>query len=144
MREGGKILGDVLSVLIKEIKPGMSEIKLDQLAEKMILERGGEPGFKKVQGYRHNLCLATNHVVVHGVPGEYLFQRGDVVGIDCGVFYKGFHTDMSHSVVVGQTDDKNIGQFLKTGEKALSLAIEQAVAGKRVGNISEVIQNTVE
>jgi methionyl aminopeptidase len=144
MREGGKILGDVLSTLVKEVKPGMSEAELDKLAEKLIIERGGEPGFKKVAGYKHTLCIATNHVVVHGIPGSYVFKEGDVVGIDCGVYFKGFHTDMSESVVVGKSNDKNVSHFLEIGKKALNLAIDQAVAGKRVGNISEVIQNIVE
>ena len=144
MRKGGKILGDVLSEVTKSAKEGVSEIELDNLAERLILERGGEPGFKKVKGYRHTLCFATNSVVVHGIPTNYVFKNGDVVGIDCGVYFEGFHTDMSQSVVVGKSSDKEVTLFLKIGEKALYEAIKQAVAGKRVGNISEVIQNIVE
>ena len=144
MRKGGKILGDVLSILTQQIKPGMSEIELDNLAENLIIKRGGESGFKKVAGYKHTLCIATNNVVVHGIPGDYKFKDGDVVGIDCGVYFEGFHTDMSQSVIVGSSNDKQVKNFLETGEKALNLAIDQAIPGKRVGNVSKVIQNTVE
>lgn len=144
MTQGGKILGEVVRDLIDKVNVGMSELELDELAEKLILEKGGEPGFKKVPGYKHTLCLATNNVVVHGIPGSYRFKKGDVVGIDCGVFYKGFHTDMSHSTVVGGTDDKAIKNFLSTGEKALDYAIKEAIVGNRIGNISEVIQDIVE
>ena len=68
MKTGGKILADVLFEVLKNIKIGVSEIELDQLAEKLILEKGGEPGFKKVEGYKHAICISTNDVVVHGIP----------------------------------------------------------------------------
>ncbi|MEK7185860.1 MAG: M24 family metallopeptidase, partial [Patescibacteria group bacterium] len=92
MREGGAILSKVLREVLNSIKPGVSEIEIDQLAEKLIFQNGAEPGFKKVPGYNYSICVSTNDVVVHGIPTEYKFKEGDVVGIDCGVFYKGFHT----------------------------------------------------
>src|ERR1035437_2290143 len=94
MQEGGKILSDVTWAVCAAAKPGVSELELDALAEKLILERGGEPGFKKVEGYHNTLCVCTNDVVVHGIPRSYRLQEGDVVDFDNGVFYKGFHTDM--------------------------------------------------
>lgn len=143
MKEGGKILGEVLSEVIRNVKPGISEIELDRLAEKLILEKGGEPGFKKVSGYNHTICASTNDVVVHGIPGEYKIKEGDVVGIDCGVFYGGLNTDMSETIQVGEGDPK-VNKFLLTGKKALEEAIEEAVEGNRVGNISKTIQDIVE
>ena len=100
MSEGGKILAEVLFELIDLVKPGMSEIELDEIAEKLILEKGAEPAFKKVTGYHHTLCVSTNDVVVHGIPSDYKFKEGDVVGIDCGVYYKGFNTDMAETIRV--------------------------------------------
>lgn len=151
MAIGGKILAEVVSAVVNYVKVGVSELDLDSLAEKMIRARGGEPGFKKVPGYHHTLCMATNDVVVHGIPTAYLFKEGDVVGIDCGVYYQGFHTDMAQTLHVKnqksnfkyQKED-DIDQFLKTGEKALEEAIKQAKAGNHVGDISKTIQSIVE
>jgi methionyl aminopeptidase len=126
------------------IKPGMTEREVDQMAEKMIRERGAEPGFQKVPGYKHTICMSTNDVVVHGIPGDYAFKPGDLVGVDCGVFYEGFHTDMSDSVVVPGAPRPESEKFLKIGKKALDEAIAEAVIGNRIGHISKKIQDIVE
>jgi methionyl aminopeptidase len=97
MKTGGHMLSQVLNEVMDSIKPGVTELELDQLAEKLIREKGGESGFKRVDGYHHTICMSTNDVVVHGIPGSYKFKAGDVVGVDCGVFYKGFHTDMAET-----------------------------------------------
>lgn len=149
MRTGGKILADVLFEVLKHAKPGVSELELDQLAEKLILEKGGEPGFKKVQGYKHTICISTNDVVVHGIPTDYKLKEGDKVGIDCGVYYKGFHTDMAHTVIVQNSESRiqNLGgidKFLEIGEKAMWEGIRAAKFGQRVGDISKAIQEIVE
>lgn len=146
MQHGGHILAEALAAVMDAVKPGVSELELDQLAEKIILERGGEPGFKKVEGYHWTTCLSTNDVVVHGIPGGYRFKEGDIVGVDCGVYYKGFHTDMSDSKRIkkaGEKDD-DIDTFLKVGKKALDEAVKVAVIGNRIGHISKTIQDIVE
>lgn len=144
MKHGGKILSDVLWEVLDNVKPGVSEIEVDTLADRLILEKGGEIAFKKVKGYKHATCISTNNVVVHGIPSDYKFKEGDIVGIDCGVFYKGFNTDMSHSIIVGGKKDPAVVKFLATGEKALNEAIKQAVIGNRIGHISKTIQDIVE
>lgn len=144
MQHGGHILATVLGEVMDAIKPGATEIELDQLAERRIREMGGEPGFMKVEGYRHTICMSTNDVVVHGIPTEYAFKPGDIVGVDCGVFYKGLHTDMSDSRIVAGKDDKALATFLAVGKTALDSAIEQAVIGNHVGHISKTIQDIVE
>lgn len=167
MKHGGRILHDVLFQVLEQIKPGVTEIEIDRLAEQLIREKGGEPGFKKVPGYNHTVCMSTNDVVVHGIPGNYSFQEGDIVGVDCGVYYKGFHTDMSETIRVsttnknrhsgerqrlqnpdsGQarmTDKSEIDKFLETGKRALEEAIKVAVPGNRIWHISKKIQDTVE
>jgi len=100
MKAGGNILSEVLTEVMDAIKPGVTELELDQLAQKLIREKGGEPGFMKVKGYHHSICMSTNDVVVHGIPGSYEFKEGDVVGVDCGVFYKRFHTDAAETKIV--------------------------------------------
>ena len=150
MRVGGKILAEVLKEVIKNVRVGISELELDQLAEKLILKKGAEPGFKKVDGYKHTICISTNDTVVHGIPTDYRLKEGDVVGIDCGVYYKGFHTDAAHTVRVAKSEKRKaksrdeIDRFLATGEKAMWEGIKAAKLGNRVGNISKTIQSLVE
>ncbi len=154
MSHGGRILSEVLFEVLEHAVPGVTEIEFDLMAEKLIRERGGEPGFMRVRGYRHATCISTNDIVVHGIPGDYALKEGDVIGIDCGVYYKGFHTDMSESIRIkngkpkfftgNETADDGIDKFLSIGKKALNEAIKVAVAGNRVGQISKTIQDIVE
>lgn len=149
MKKGGKILAETLREVMENIRVGVSELDLDRLAEKLIIQKGGEPGFKKVEGYRHTICISTNDTVVHGIPTNYKLKTGDKVGIDCGVFYKGFHTDMAQSaIVLGESLNKkyfeDINRFLETGEKAMWAGIRAAKFGRRIGDISKAIQGIVE
>ncbi len=147
MALGGKILAEVLRKVASRVKPGVSEIELDILAEEFIIKKGAEPGFKKVKGYNHTLCVSTNDAVVHGVPSSYRFKEGDIVGIDCGVYYKSFYTDMAETVMVkGDKIENKLEKekFLKTGEKALEEAIKAVKIGNRIGHISKTIQDIVE
>ena len=155
MKEGGKILAETLSEVLNYIKPGVSEIKLNQLAEKLILKKGAKPAFRMVKGYNHTLCISTNDAVVHGVPSDYKFKEGDVIGVDCGVYYRGFNTDAAHTVRVqsskfpaspagGKVQSDEVDRFLRIGEKALEEAIKVAKAGNRVGHISKTIQDIIE
>lgn len=144
MREAGKILGEVLSEVIKAVKPGITEVELDRLAERLILEKGGEPGFKKVDGYSHTICVSTNDVVVHGIPKDRVLKEGDIIGIDCGVYLNGYHTDMAETIVVGKTSNPQVTKFLEVGKKAMYEGIRQAKAGRRVGNISQAMHEQIE
>lgn len=148
MQHGGHILAQVLGKVMDKVAPGVLEAELDQLAEKLIQEKGGYPGFMKVKGYHHSTCISTNDVVVHGIPGSYRLKAGDVIGVDCGVYYKGFHTDMSETVRVkgkgerGKEDKED--RFLRIGKEALDKAVAVAVVGNRIGHISKTIQDIVE
>ena len=151
MKIGGRILGEVLSELIKFVAPGVSEIELDSLAEKLILKKGGKVGFKKVPGYKHTICVSTNDVVVHGIPTDRKLATGDIIGIDCGVFFEGFHTDMAETLCVSTVDNqqltidqKKVERFLEAGKKALFAGIKEARVGNRVGHISRAIQAIIE
>lgn len=144
MQHGGHILATVLGEVMDAIKPGVTELDLDRLAERRIREMGGEPGFMKVEGYHYTICMSTNDVVVHGIPTDYAFKEGDVVGVDCGVFYKGFHTDMSDSRIVAGKANAAHKKFVEVGKVALDAAIEQAVIGNHIGHISKTIQDIVE
>lgn len=147
MRQGGKILSDVLWEVMDFIKPGVTENEIEAMADRLISEKGGEAAFKRVRGYKYATCISTNNVVVHGIPTDYILQEGDIIGVDCGVFYKGFNTDMSQSIRVSGIKSRKkdeVDRFLEVGEKALNEAIKVAVVGNRIGNISKTIQDIVE
>lgn len=148
MRTGGKILAEVLFETLAQIKPGMTEIEVDKIADDLIVKKGGFPGFKKVRGYHHATCISTNDVVVHGIPSNRVLEEGDIIGVDCGVLYKGFNTDMAQTIRVGgnnkSDNNSEIDKFLKIGEEALFEAIKVAVEGNRIGDVSKKIQDIVE
>lgn len=143
MKRAGKILGEVLETVMNSIQEGMTELEIDALAEKLIREKGGEPGFKKVPGYHHTICISINDVVVHGIPTKRKVKKGDIVGVDCGVYLEGYHTDMAETILLptGDESDMTKEQFLKAGKDALFNAIFQVKAGNRVGDVSLQMQN---
>ncbi len=144
MKIGGKILQDVLRDLLKEAKPAVTLSYLDRLAEKKILSQGGAPSFKKVKGYNYTICACVNDVVVHGIPTDYKLLPEDIIGIDCGVYYQGFHTDAAWTKRVQSKKDDDIDRFLKAGEKAFYEAIKQVKVGNYIYDISKAIQDNVE
>src|SRR5438034_8046801 len=104
MQKVGHILADVLFAVVKEAKPGVSELDLDAMAERMIREHGGEEAFKHVPGWKHTICSATSDIVVHGIPTDRRLREGDIAGIDCGVYLDGWNTDMAQTVYVGNKE----------------------------------------
>lgn len=146
MKEGGKKLSFVFGEVLQEIKPGIKLKELDKLAESLIVEQGGFPSFKTVKGYNWATCININEGVVHGVPNDYRIKEGDVVSLDIGMLYRGFHTDMARTVLVRNQKSKVKSQksrFLGAGKKALRAAITVAKPGKRVGHISAAIEREI-
>jgi methionyl aminopeptidase len=142
MVEGGKKLSIVKKALKNEIKKGVDAMQIENLAVKLIEKEGGKASFKMVEGYKYATCVNLNDGVVHGIPKkEIIFRDGDVVSVDVGFYYKGFHTDTSFSVLVGQ--DKGKMHFLEVGKNALRKAINQAKPGRYVFDISKAIENTL-
>lgn len=147
MQEGGKILGEVLTKTLEKVTVGISLTELDSFAEKEIIKKGAYPSFRMVPKYKWTLCCSVNDIVVHGIPDNYLLKKDDIIGIDCGVYYKGFHTDAAWSISLEEEkDNKNpeISQFLKTGRNALIRAIKSMKPGNYINDISAVIQETIE
>lgn len=147
MKKGGQILAGVMEEIKKNVRPGVSTLELDRLADKLISQKG-EPSFKKVRDYKWASCMCVNDIVVHGIPGDYKLKEGDLLGIDIGMFYQGFHTDMAETIIIQNAKVKSQNEekrnFLKTGQKALEKAINQALVGKHIGHLSAIIQETVE
>ncbi len=146
IRNAGAILTSVLDALEAAVKPGMVTAELDALAEKLIrAHAGARPGFKGYHGFPASLCVSVNNEVVHGIPGErHVLQQGDIVGLDCGVYLEGFHTDACRTVIVGGETDPESRRLVKTTQKALKEALKVVRPGGRVGDISAAIQKTAE
>lgn len=140
MRKSGEISAAALKKVIESAREGVTLIELDKLAEQEITRLGGESSFKTEPGYKWATCLTVNEEVVHGIPRDIKLKTGDILGIDVGAIYKGWHTDTAWSIVV----DKEQNQFLKVGEQALWEGIEQAREGNRIGDIAAAIQSRVE
>jgi methionyl aminopeptidase len=143
MRRGASILSRVHGVLAGYVKSGIRTKKLDNVAEEFILDSGALPSFKGYNGFPASICVSVNDEVVHGIPGDYVLCDGDIVSIDCGVLYGGFHTDSAYTHVVGNVGDDLFG-FLKISKESLYLGIKHAVAGNRIGDVSYAIQSHVE
>ena len=147
MAEGGAKLGAILQKLLDKAQPGVSLMDIETLADELIRQAGGEASFKTVKGYKWATCLCVNDVVVHGIPTDYVLKDGDVLTIDVGILYKGFHTDTAWTKEVESQKSKvesEIQEFLRAGEDALWKAIDQARVGNRIGHISQEIQKIVE
>lgn len=140
MAEGGKKLAEVRDQVAAAAKAGITTEELDALADKLITKTGGKASFKMVPGYSHATCMNVNEVVVHGIPNKYRLKTGDKLGIDVGLYYKGFHTDTSVTVMVNGKTTK----FLEVGKGALNLAISKVKPGNRIMDISRAMQETVE
>lgn len=146
MRTGGKLLAECRDAVLAAAQLGVTTLELDTLAEKLIRERDAKPNFKGYGGFPYSICANVNELVIHGFANKRALQVGDVFSLDIGLIYKGLHVDTTGTIIVGGMDaaDQKVQQFIKTGEKALSLAIEQTRAGNRVGDVSAVMQQTVE
>ena len=141
--KSGQISAYAMKKVLTQIKPGITTLELDKIANDEIKKLGGEISFQTVESYPYTICATVNDDVVHGLPTTYKLKEGDVVGIDLGAIYKGWHSDMAETVSVGEIPQK-ISNFLKVGKKALNLALKKAIVGNRIGDISFAIQTTVE
>jgi len=127
----------------KHIKPGVKTIQLDKIAEEFIKDNGGVPGFLNYNGFPNSLCISVNDQVVHGIPSSAELQNGDIVSIDCGVYMNGFHGDSAYTFEVGEVDPK-VRNLLRVTKECLFIGIENAVIGKRIGDIGYAIQQHAE
>ncbi|MEY3368978.1 MAG: hypothetical protein RI973_2133 [Bacteroidota bacterium] len=134
-----KTLAHVASIL----KPGITGTKLDQEAESFIRDHGAMPAFKGYRGFPATLCISVNEVVVHGIPSNREFKDGDVISVDCGVLANGFFGDAAYTFPVGAVPEEVI-RLLRVTKSSLYRGIEQAVNGRRIGDISFAIQHYVE
>ena len=148
MRQAGRLLSKVISQVASAVHPGISTLDLDDLAEKLIIDLGAKPGFKNYgQGknrYPATLCTSVNEEVVHGIPRrDKILKEGDIIGLDCGLIYKDYFSDMAITVPVGRISPK-AEELIRITKKSLNVAIQMTKAGVRLGNISSAIQSCAE
>jgi methionyl aminopeptidase len=143
MAEGGKILANALKQVALMAKAGVTTLELDKAAEALILAAGAKPAFKGYEGFPYSLCVSVNDVIVHGFPSNYHLRDGDIVGLDLGVLWKGYNTDMAVTVAVGEVSFE-ANRLLQVTKKALRLGIKKARAGVTTGDIGNTIQRFVE
>jgi methionyl aminopeptidase len=142
-RESSLLVGKTLAEVARLIRPGVKTIELDKVAETFIRDNGAIPGFKGYGGFPGSLCISINEEVVHGIPGNRELKDGDIVSIDCGTLKNGFYGDSAYTFAVGEVKPE-ILSLLERTKASLYLAIEQAIVGKRVGDIGHAVQHYVE
>ena len=143
MAEASRVVAEVLEIVRKEVRAGISTDDLDRLAETEIRARGAVPAFKGYRNYPKTLCASVNEQVVHGIPSGRKLKEGDIIGLDLGAIVGGFYGDSAVTVAVGQVSEK-IAALVRVTEESLYLAIEQAVVGNRLTDVSHAVQRHVE
>ena len=143
MKESARVLGLAHGEVAKRIRPGVKTKDLDKVAEEFIKDHGGSPSFKNYHGFPAALCISVNETVVHGFPGGYELKDQDIISIDCGVLYKGFHSDSAYTYPLPEASAEVLNLLDRTYE-SLYVGIEQAKAGNRIGDIGFAIQTYVE
>ena len=143
MRESALVVSRTLGVLAKEVKPGVTTLYLDKLAEDYIRSQGAIPGFLGLYDFPNTLCMSPNAQVVHGIPNDTPLENGDIISIDCGAFKNGFYGDHAYTFEVGEVNS-DIQRLLKITKESLYLGIREFKIGNRVGDVGYAIQNHCE
>ena len=143
LRESSLLVGKTLAAVADRIIPGVTTLELDAVAEEFIRDHGAEPGFKGYGGFPNSLCTSVNEAVVHGIPNDKPLVDGDIVSVDCGVLKNEFYGDSAYTFAVGEIAPE-IQQLLEVTKECLQKAIEQAVVGKRIGDIGFACQQHAE
>ena len=143
MRESAQLVSKTLGHLAKHIKPGMTTLHLDRMAEEYIRDHNAIPGFKGLYDFPNPLCTSVNEQVVHGIPNGKPLRNGDIVSIDCGVVKNGFYGDHAYTFAVGEIDE-DVKKLLEVTKESLYVGIQNAVLGNRIGDVSFAIQKHTE
>ncbi|MCH1582303.1 MAG: type I methionyl aminopeptidase [Flavobacteriales bacterium] len=143
LRTSSLLVGRTLAEVAKLIQPGVTTAELDQVAETFIRDHGAVPGFKGYNGFPATLCASVNHHVVHGIPNDDPLQEGDIVSIDCGVLKEGYYGDSAYTFMVGEVRPE-VRRLLQVTQECLEDAIEETIAGNRIGDIGWAVQEHAE
>ncbi len=143
VRESSLLVAKTHAEIAGLIKPGVTTLALDKIAEEFIRDNGGVPAFKGYGGFPNTLCMSPNDQVVHGIPNDSILNDGEILSVDCGVVMNGYYGDSAFTYEVGEVDAET-KQLLKVTKESLYKGIEQAVAGNRIGDIGYAVQQHAE
>jgi methionyl aminopeptidase len=143
MQEGGKILADIIKEVARKVRPGITTNYLNKVARDLVLKFGAKPSFENYMGFPTALCTSVNETIVHGVPGGLALKEGDIISLDLGILYKGYHTDMAITVPVGKTAPE-AARLIKVARESLEKGIKEANPGKKFSDIGKAVQKYVE
>ena len=144
LRENNLLVSATLAEVGKHVRPGVSTLELDKLAEEFIRSHGAEPGFLGYGGFPNTLCMSVNEEVVHGIPSaKRILKEGDVLSMDCGTLMKGFYGDSAYTFAVGEIAPE-VADLLRVTKEALYKGVAQAKAGNRVGDVASAVQEHAE
>ena len=143
MRDAGRIVAETLLLVEENVKPGITTLELDKMAEEFITKHGAKPSFKGLYGFPSSLCISVNEKVVHGIPGAYILQEGDIISVDCGALLNGFHGDAARTFPVGKVSQE-AQKLINVTRDSFFEGIKFAQVGNRLTDISHEIQRYVE
>ena len=143
MRKAGRVVAVTLAALARQVRPGMTTLELDRLAEFTIRAQGATPSFKGYRGYPASVCVSVNEEVVHGIPGKRVLREGEIVSLDVGAIFEGMQGDAALTVPVGQVSTR-MQTLMRVTQVALAAGIQEARVGNRLGDISAAIQKVAE
>ncbi|HEX2241118.1 MAG TPA: type I methionyl aminopeptidase [Actinomycetota bacterium] len=143
MAKAGSIVAETLARLQEAIVPGTTTAALDELAEAAITDAGAKPSFKGYRGFPASICTSPNDVIVHGIPGPVALAEGDIVSVDVGAYYEGFHADSAWTFPVGQISPE-AQRLLQVTERSLEAAVAQCHPGRRLGDVGYAVEHLAE
>jgi methionyl aminopeptidase len=144
MRRAGRIVSATIDAVTSAVRPGLTTADLDEVAEKTILDEGATPSFKGYRGFPASLCTSVNEEVVHGIPGPKKLKQGDILSLDFGAIWEGYHADAAVSVFVGDPPSAEAEKLVRVTEEALEAGVSQVRPGRRLSDISNAVQQVVE
>ncbi len=143
MREGGKMLAAIMRQLAKQVRPGIATKELDRAAEDLIFNSGGKSSFKGYEGFPAALCVSVNDGIVHGLPSDRILNDGDIVSLDLGMEYKGYHSDMAVTIAVGKISSQAQG-LIEATRGAIEAGLREVRPGNTFGDVASAVQEFIE
>ena len=144
MRRAGRVVAETITRLLGSVRPGATTAQLDRLAEDAIRSAGAEPSFKGYRGFPASICTSVNEQVVHGIPGSRTLREGDLLSLDVGAIWEGYHADSAVSTFVGEPSSAEAEKLVRVTEESLEAGISQIRPGGRLSDISHAVQEVAE
>ena len=143
MRKAGKVVAEMHEATRAAIRPGVTTMKLNEIAAEVIAKRGARSNFLNYNGFPAVICTSPNDMIVHGIPGDYVLKEGDIISIDCGAIIEGYHGDAAYTAGVGNISD-TAKRLIEVTERSMWAGIDQLVKGNRLHEVGRAVQNVAE